>query len=182
MSTSSESQPRRNLKQHIGLISGPAVAAIILVFFDLDPENPLVSRTAAVAALMAIWWMTEAIPIPATALLPVALFPLLGIMKGKAVAATYFNNIIFLFIGGFIMALAMQRWNLHRRIALRIMLLIGAGPHRLLLGFMVATAFLSMWISNTATTMMMVVNFLILVLIVPFYSVYTMSQEAGKNS
>jgi sodium-dependent dicarboxylate transporter 2/3/5 len=105
---------------------------------------------------MAIWWVTEAIPIPATALLPVALFPLLGVMKGKAVATAYFNDVIFLFIGGFIMALAMQRWKLHRRIALWIVRLIGSGPKRIVLSFMIATAFLSMWISNTATTMMMV--------------------------
>lgn len=144
------------LKKRIGLFAGPAVALALLLFFDLKPGDPVVTRTAAVAALMAIWWITEAIPIPATALIPVALFPLLGIMKGRDVATTYFNHIIFLFIGGFIMALAMQRWNLHRRIALRIILIIGASPKRLLLGFMVATAFLSMWISNTATTMMMV--------------------------
>jgi sodium-dependent dicarboxylate transporter 2/3/5 len=154
---SSESHTRnRNLKQTLGLIAGPVVAVIILTCLDLDPENPLVSRTAGVAALMAIWWITEAIPIPATALLPVALFPVLGIMNGKDVAGTYFNHIIFLFIGGFIMALAMQKWNLHRRVALKIILLIGASPKRIVLGFMVATAFLSMWISNTATTMMMV--------------------------
>jgi len=139
----------------LGLVGG-LVAALIFLFVDLDPANPLVSRTAAVAALMAIWWITEAIPIPATALLPVALFPLLGVMPGREVAGTYFNNIIFLFIGGFIMALAMQRWELHRRIALRVILLIGGGPKKIILGFMLATAFLSMWISNTATTMMMV--------------------------
>jgi len=146
----------RNLKQRLGLIGGPLLALAVLLFSDLDPANPVVTRAAAVALLMAVWWITEAIPIPATALLPVALFPVLGIMNGKAVAGTYFNNIIFLFIGGFIMALAMQRWNLHRRIALRIILLIGPSPRRLILGFMTATAFLSMWISNTATTMMMV--------------------------
>ncbi len=145
-----------SVKQTVGLVLGPLLAFVLLVFFDLNPDNPAVTRTAAVAVLMAVWWITEAIPIPATALLPVALFPLLGIMPGKAVAATYFNHIIFLFIGGFIMALAMQRWNLHRRIALRIILIIGTGPKRIILGFMVATAFLSMWISNTATTMMMV--------------------------
>ncbi len=156
MNTLDNNVERGNLKQPIGLVVGLVVALIVLLFFDLDPENPLVTRTASVASLMAIWWITEAIPIPATALLPVALFPLLGIMNGRAVAGTYFNHIIFLFIGGFIMALAMQRWNLHRRIALRIMLLIGTGPRRIILGFMAATAFLSMWISNTATTMMMV--------------------------
>lgn len=156
MTPPAENESQRSRKQTIGLVAGPVVALAILLAFDLDPDNPLVTRTAAVAALMAIWWMTEAIPIPATALLPVALFPLLGVMTGKAVAATYFNSIIFLFIGGFIMALAMQRWNLHRRIALRIILTLGTSPRRLMLGFMIATAFLSMWISNTATTMMMV--------------------------
>lgn len=156
METINHKTAHRSLKQTIGLIAGPVIACTILFFFELNPENPIVSRTAAVAVIMAIWWVTEAIPIPATALLPVALFPLLGIMKGTTVAATYFNHVIFLFIGGFIMALAMQKWNLHRRIALRIILFIGAGPKRIILGFMVATAFLSMWISNTATTMMMV--------------------------
>jgi sodium-dependent dicarboxylate transporter 2/3/5 len=142
--------------QKAGLIAGPLCAIALLLFFDLAPDNPMVTRTAAVALLMAVWWITEAIPIPATALLPVALFPLMGIMTGKQVAAAYFNDIIFLFVGGFIMALAMERWHLHRRIALRIITAIGAGPRRLLLGFMAATGFLSMWISNTATTMMMV--------------------------
>ncbi|MCK4858490.1 MAG: SLC13/DASS family transporter [candidate division Zixibacteria bacterium] len=156
MAANQQNNNRRSLRQTIGLIAGPLVALVLLIFFDLDPANPLVTRAAAVAALMAIWWITEAIPIPATALLPVALFPLLGIMPGKTVAATYFNHIIFLFIGGFIMALAMQKWNLHRRIALKIILLIGVSPRRIVLGFMAATAFLSMWISNTATTMMMV--------------------------
>ncbi len=151
-----ENRQTARLKRKIGLLAGPTAALVILLLLDLEPDNPLVTRTAAVAALMTIWWTTEAIPIPATALLPVALFPLLGIMKGKTVAATYFNHVIFLFIGGFIMALAMQKWNLHRRIALKIMLLIGASPRRIVLGFMLATAFLSMWISNTATTMMMV--------------------------
>ncbi len=151
-----ETDTPRSLKRLIGLIAGPALALIILFGSDLSPGDPVVTRTAAVAVLMATWWVTEAIPIPATALLPVALFPAFGIMKGSAVAGTYFNHIIFLFIGGFIMALAMQRWNLHRRIALRIILLIGGSPKRILLGFMVANAFLSMWISNTASTMMMV--------------------------
>lgn len=143
-------------KKQIGLFLGPVLALIILIFFDLDPENPLVGRTAAVAVLMAVWWITEAIPIAATALIPIVLFPVLGIMEGKAVAPIYFNDVIFLFIGGFIIALAMQKWNLHRRIALRIILLIGISPRKVILGFMLATAFLSMWISNTATTMMMV--------------------------
>jgi sodium-dependent dicarboxylate transporter 2/3/5 len=143
-------------RHYIGLLLGPALFIIILIFFDLEPSNPIVTRTAAVAVLMAVWWLTEAIPIAATALIPMALFPALGIMSGRAVAPIYFNYIIFLFIGGFIIALAMQKWNLHRRIAIRIIILIGASPRKVILGFMCATAFLSMWISNTATTMMMV--------------------------
>ena len=111
---------------------------------------------AGIAVWMAIWWMTEAVPLAATALLPVVLYPLLGVMDGRAVAPIYFNHIILLFLGGFLVALAMERWNLHRRIALRILLVFGSRPSDLMMGFMVAAAFLSMWISNTATTMMMV--------------------------
>jgi sodium-dependent dicarboxylate transporter 2/3/5 len=140
----------------VGLLTGSLLAMFLVLFVDLDPGHPEVTHTAAVALLMATWWITEAIPLAATSLLPVVLFPALGVMNGKAVAGLYFNHIILLFIGGFIVALAMQRWNLHRRIALRILLWIGVQSRRLLLGFMVATAFLSMWISNTATTMMMV--------------------------
>ena len=146
----------RNLKQKIGLWLGPGAALGLLFFVDLVPDNAAVTRTAAVAVLMAVWWVTEAIPIPVTSLLPVALFPLLGIMNGRAVATTYFNDVIFLFLGGFIIALAMQRWNLHRRVALWTVRLIGAGPRRIVLSFMLATAFISMWVSNTATAMMMV--------------------------
>jgi sodium-dependent dicarboxylate transporter 2/3/5 len=122
---------------------------------QLDPAQPTVNRMMAVAALMATWWVTEAIPIPATALVPVVLFPLTGIMKGSEVAREYMSWLIFLFLGGFLIAIAVERWNLHRRIALHILGIIGGRPHRLVLGFMVATAFLSMWLSNTATTMMM---------------------------
>ena len=149
-------EPSGTRMQRIGLIAGPVLAILLLLFFDLEPGRPAVTRTAAVALLMAVWWMTEAVPLAATSLLPVVLFPLLGIMDGKKVAPIYFNHVIFLFIGGFMVALAMQRWNLHRRIALRVLLWCGVRPRRILLGFMVSTAFLSMWISNTATTMMMV--------------------------
>ena len=138
------------------LIGGLLISSALLFFGDLDPEHPEITKMAAVALLMAIWWIAEAIPLAATALVPVALFPLLGILSGKKTAALYFNNVIFLFIGGFIVALAMQKWNLHKRIALKLILLIGLSPKRIVLGFMAATAFLSMWISNTATTMMMV--------------------------
>ena len=123
----------------------------MLTVFPIDPGNEPASRLAAVAALMAIWWITEAIPLFATALLPLVFFPLLGIMPGKEIAPSYINSTIVLFIGGFMIALTMQRWNLHRRIALNIIRLVGGGPTRIVLGFMIAAAFLSMWISNTAT-------------------------------
>jgi sodium-dependent dicarboxylate transporter 2/3/5 len=143
------------MAKKFAIIAGPLLALIIILFFDLDPGNRGVTLTAAVAVWMAVWWITEAIPIAATALLPVALFPLLGVAEGREIATKYFNHIIFLFMGGFIIALALQRWNLHKRIALKIMLLIGTSPSRIILGFMAASFFLSMWISNTATVMMM---------------------------
>ena len=144
------------MKKIIGQLLIPAAALATLLMVDLAPGHPEVTRMAAVAILMAGWWITEAIPIPITSLLPIALFPLLGILDGRTTAATYFNHLIFLFIGGFLFAIAMQRWDLHRRIALRILRFLGSLPTRVLLGFMCSTWFLSMWISNTAATMMMV--------------------------
>ncbi len=149
-----EAVNQRTFLQKLGLILGPILFFLVLML-NLDPSNPLVTRMAAVAVLMAILWVTEAVPLAATALIPVILFPLLGIMKGKAAAGVYFNSTIFLFIGGFLIALAMERWNLHKRIALFTVKTIGGGPSRLVFGFMVASAFLSMWISNTATAVMM---------------------------
>ena len=129
---------------------------ILLLAFPIDPANPPASRLAAVASLMAIWWVSNALPLFATAILPLVLFPLLGIMSGNDVAPVYFNSTIVLFLGGFMIALTMERWNLHKRIALGIIHAVGGGPPRIILGFMVAAAFLSMWISNTATAVMMV--------------------------
>jgi len=111
---------------------------------------------AAVAVLMATWWISDAIPLSATALLPLVLYPLLGIMKTRECAPIYVNSTIFLFIGGFMIAVTMEKWRLHKRIALWIIRRIGGGPPRVILGFMVAASFLSMWISNTATAIMMV--------------------------
>ena len=145
----------RGWVERVGLFFGPGLGISIMFFGDLEPGNPEVTRTAGVALWMAIWWMTEAVPLAVTAMLPVVLFPFLGVMDGRAVAPLYFNHIIFLFVGGFLVALAMQKWNLHKRIAIRILLLFGGCPRCMLMGFMLATAFLSMWISNTATTMMM---------------------------
>jgi sodium-dependent dicarboxylate transporter 2/3/5 len=143
------------LRNRIGIWLGLILFTAIWLGPELDPDRAAVSDMTAIAVLMATWWVTEAIPIPATALLPIALFPFMGIMKGAEVAREYMSWIILLFLGGFLIAIAVERWNLHRRIALHILSAIGGQPHRLVLGFMVATAFLSMWLSNTATTMMM---------------------------
>ncbi len=127
-----------------------------LLAFPVAPDNLPASRLAAVAVLMAVWWVSDAIPLFATALVPIVLYPLLGIMDGGDTVPAYFNSTIALFIGGFMIALTMEKWNLHRRIALGIIHFVGGGPARIVLGFMIAAAFLSMWISNTATAVMMV--------------------------
>lgn len=141
--------------QRYGLVAG-AIAFVVLLALPA-PEALGVPgwRTAAVAVLMAVWWMTEAIPIPATALLPLGLFPLLGVLSPASASEPYANELIFLFMGGFMLAVTMEKWGLHKRIALSIMAFVGTSPNRLVLGFMLATAFLSMWISNTATAAMM---------------------------
>ena len=140
----------------IGLFLGPLLFALILLFFrpaDLSWEGVAV---LASTAWIATWWITEAVPIPVTSLLPIVLFPLTNSLDAKATASAYGDEVIFLFMGGFLIALAMEKWNLHRRIALSIIQLVGTNTDRIVLGFMVATGFLSMWISNTATAMMMV--------------------------
>lgn len=155
MSQSLGISSRTALIRRLGFWAGPLVFFLVLFFVELDPGNHADEHMAAVAALMAVWWMTDAIPMAATSLIPLVLFPLLGVMSGKELAPVYMNYVIFLFLGGFLIALAMERWNLHRRIALTIIRTIGSDPPRLVLGFMLATAFLSMWISNTATAIMM---------------------------
>ncbi len=149
------SSEAKSTSQTIGLLLGP-ILFFVTLFLDLDPSNPEVTHMAAVAVLMATWWITDAIPLAATALLPLVLYPVLGIMKTRECAPIYVNSTIFLFIGGFMIALTMEKWGLHKRIALWIIRRIGGGPSRIILGFMVAAAFLSMWISNTATAIMMV--------------------------
>lgn len=152
------SNHRRSYKpaQRIGLILGPVLFILTLLFFS--PEGLSKEGLAILASTLwiAIWWMTEAIPIPATSLLPIILFPLTGGLEIGATTSSYGSDTIFLFMGGFMVALAMEKWNLHKRIALNIISVIGTNTDRIILGFMVATGFLSMWISNTATAMMMV--------------------------
>lgn len=143
------------LRQRIGLVLGPIALVALLLMPAPEGMSAEAWKTTAVGTLMAIWWVCESIPIPATALLPLILFAPLGILPMSGAASPYANPIIFLFLGGFVIALAMERWNLHRRIALAVVRVMGVKPHRLVLGFMVATAFLSMWVSNTATAVMM---------------------------
>jgi sodium-dependent dicarboxylate transporter 2/3/5 len=150
-----ETEPSR-LRERIGLLLGPLLLTILLLLPAPEGMSEQGWKTTAVGALMATWWISEAIPIAATALIPLVLFPLLGILPIGDTAPAYANPLIFLFLGGFVIALAMERWNLHRRIALAVVRVMGVKPKRLVLGFMVATAFLSMWVSNTATAVMMV--------------------------
>jgi sodium-dependent dicarboxylate transporter 2/3/5 len=142
-------------RQLFGLILGPVLFVLMLLLPTPAEMEPAAQKMAAVALLMAAWWMCESVPIPATSLLPIALFPLLGIMHTKQATAPYASHLIFLFMGGFIIALSMQRWDLHRRIAMNIVKTVGFSPARLIFGFMVATAALSAFVSNTATTVMM---------------------------
>jgi len=142
-------------RQQIGVIVGPSLFGGVLLFSPFNISSP---ANAALASTLWIvtWWVTEAIPIPATSLLPVVLFPLTGVVDVPAATAPYADPVVFLLLGGFLIALGIERWGLHRRIALNIMGLVGTQSDRLLLGFMLATAFLSMWISNSATAMLMV--------------------------
>ncbi|HDZ07939.1 SLC13 family permease [Pseudohongiella sp.] len=142
--------------QSIGLVLGPLLFALTLLFFA--PEGLSFEARAVLATTLwvAVWWITEAIPIPATSLLPIFLLPVTGALDTGTVTSAYGDDIIFLFLGGFFIATAMEKWNLHKRIALAIIAFVGTSTQRILLGFMIATAFLSMWVSNTASVMMMV--------------------------
>jgi len=143
------------VRNKIGFISGPVIFLIMVLISPPPGLEPSAWNTAAVAILMAIWWVTEAIPIPATALLPIILFPILQVGTIGSATAPFANPLIYLFMGGFIIALALERTNLHRRIALNIVVFVGTKPSSIIIGFMLAAAFLSMWVSNTATAMMM---------------------------
>lgn len=143
----------RDLK-FVGFTLGWVVFLVVLLV-PFGGIEPLTRRMAAVTLVMAIWWMTEALPISITALVPIFAFPLLGIASSTEATQPFANNNIYLFLGGFLLAVSMQRWNLHRRIALWLMLRIGRSPKGIIAGFMTVTAILSMWVSNTATAVMM---------------------------
>ncbi len=139
----------------IGLILGPALFLMTLLWFHPEGLSKEANAILASTLWVAVWWITEAVPIAITSLLPVVLFPLTGGLELAETTASFGHRYIFLYIGGFILAIAIQRWNLHKRIALNIIQIIGTNVKSIILGFMIATAFLSMWISNTATSVMM---------------------------
>ncbi|TVP65196.1 MAG: DASS family sodium-coupled anion symporter [Nitriliruptor sp.] len=152
------SEPARSGRRaRIGLVLGPvaAIATYLLVPVGEDGLTEGGRATAAVAVLMAVWWVAETLPLAVTSLLPIVLLPLTGALELSTTTEAYGNPLVFLFLGGFVLALAMQRWGLHRRIALLTIRLVGTRPTRLVGGFMLATGGLSMWVSNTATTVMM---------------------------
>jgi solute carrier family 13 (sodium-dependent dicarboxylate transporter), member 2/3/5 len=151
-----EGGPRRpSPVVRVGTVLGPAFLLVSLVLPPPPDMGVEAWRAAGLALLMATWWVTEVVPLPITALLPLPLIPLLGISGIEAAAAPFANPVIFLFLGGFMIAQAMQRWDLHRRIAFGIIARTGTSPMRLVAGFMIAAAFLSMWVSNTAVAVMM---------------------------
>ncbi|MDQ3683746.1 MAG: DASS family sodium-coupled anion symporter, partial [Bacteroidota bacterium] len=131
--------------------------AIALIIYAVNPFQvlPAANKILALAAVMICLWVTEALPMPVVALLPLVLFPLLNIAPLDATASSYANPVVFLFMGGFMLGLAIEKWNLHRRIALNIVRLTGTSGDKIILGFIIATGAISMWLSNTATTMMM---------------------------
>jgi solute carrier family 13 (sodium-dependent dicarboxylate transporter), member 2/3/5 len=151
-------EPRRASRgARIGRPLGP-IAGVVAYFLLQAGEAGLTHGgrvTTAVGLWMAIWWVTEALPLAATALVPVVAMPISGALDLEATLTPYANDLIFLFLGGFVLAMAMQRWGLHRRIALQTIRAVGTTSNRMILGFMLATAFLSMWVSNTATAVMM---------------------------
>ena len=141
-------------KNILGLILGPILFLVIMIFVDAKGLSFEAKCILASTAWMAIWWVTECVPISVTALLPIVLFPLTGGMDLATTTAAYGHKLVFLFVGGFLIALAIEKWHLHKRLALNIIRVTGSNKSRVILGFMLATAFLSMWISNTATSIM----------------------------
>lgn len=156
--TGPQSQEPRPYKtgQMVGLILGPLLFLITILFLNPEALSDAGQGVLASTLWVATWWVTEALPIPVTSLLPIVLFPITAGLPVADISSSYADDTIFLFLGGFIIALAMEKWNLHKRIALNIISICGTSTERIVLGFILATGFLSMWISNTATAMMMV--------------------------
>lgn len=153
--TAIASEPVASMRQRVGLMLGPLLFALVYFAPGLTGLDDAPRAVLAVTLWVATWWITEALPIPATSLMPVFLLPIAGGADERTAAMAYGNPIVFMYMGGFTIALAIQKWDLHRRIAMRIVAMVGAGGRRITLGIILATAFLSMWISNAATALMM---------------------------
>ena len=151
-------------KKYIPIFAGPMLASIIWLFFDLQPGSPKVTYMAGIAVWMATWWFTEAVDLAVTALLPMILLPVFGLGDAKSVAQQYTDSIIFLFLGGFMLAFAIEKWDLHKRIAIKILSVVGTKPTNILFGIMISSYLISNWISNTATCMMLFSAVLALIL------------------
>jgi sodium-dependent dicarboxylate transporter 2/3/5 len=145
----------KSKKSILFLLLGPAAFGVMQLLGAPDTMNDTAYQVLCVTAWVAIWWITEAIPIAVTALLPIVLFPLTGALSLSDTTSSFGHKYIFLYLGGFLLAIAIEKWNLHKRIALNIINLIGSNINTIILGFMLATGFMSMWISNTATSVMM---------------------------
>jgi len=153
------------MKAFTKIIAGPLLGVVVFIFLNYySSAGATAAKMAGVAVLMAAWWLTEAVPMAITALMPVVLFPLLGILDSKITSSQYMDPIIFLFIGGFILAYAIEKWMLHERIALKILMGVGSKPSNILLGVMITTFLISMWISNTATVMMLFASVMAIIL------------------
>ena len=170
----------RSRHQAVGLYLGPLLAMVMLLTGGPEALSPAAWRTACIGILMAIWWATEAVPIAVTALLPLVLFPLFGVASIQDTSAPYANKVIFLFLGGFIVAFAIQRWDLHRRIALTVLQYAGGNGRMLVGGFMLASALISMWVMNTSTTMMLL-PIAVSIIAVIHKTVGSLDQTAREN-
>ena len=145
----------KSIQKSLFLISGPLLFLAMQFFSPPAGMSESAYSLLSITLWMALWWVTESVPIAITALLPIILFPMTGAVDLQTTTASYGHKYIFLYMGGFMLAIAIEKWNLHKRIALNIIKIIGTNISKIILGFMVATAFLSMWISNTATAVMM---------------------------
>ena len=170
----------RSTHQKVGLFLGPAFAIVMLLAGAPDGLSEQAWRTASMGVLMAVWWATEAVPIAITALLPLVVFPVFDVASIHDAARPYSNKVIFLFLGGFIVAFAMKRWNLHRRIALNVLQFAGSNGRSLVGGFMLASALISMWVMNTSTTMMLL-PIAVSIITVIHASVKTLDQAARED-